>query len=271
MLPTTDDVMKNLTERFEKMLLSMSNLAESPWMPPALGQYLYVLERRAVQVAMKLAARARVSAKAADGGNGVSSTSEPRHVVSSGGMNAVDYSLADFFFSESDDPMVAAPESIHRGIEEIIAEIDATPPDPAPSISITYWIVTGAPDEKTSWSPRLDALGSVLEGIASADGPTEFALLEKVDLRSRSGERASAETRHYWVDQRATSRAGGVLADLNLSGKGGAGKVRTRVNLEPGKTLVLGQSALPQAFIREPSESSLYFIVRAQVEPRNMG
>jgi 7-keto-8-aminopelargonate synthetase-like enzyme len=110
MLPTTDDLMKNLEERFEKMLLAMSNLAESPWMPPALGHYIYGLERRAVQIAMKLAAKARISdsGNGAGGGNGVSA--EPRKGVSKDGMNAVNYSLADFYFSESDDPMVPAPE-----------------------------------------------------------------------------------------------------------------------------------------------------------------
>jgi len=167
--------------------------------------------------------------------------------------------------------LVAAPESVHEGIEEIIAEIDETPPEPAPSISITYWIVTGKPAEETSWSPRIDTMGSVFEGIASADGPTEFALLERVDLHSRSGERASTGTRHFWVEQRATSRAGGVLADLDLKGKRGAASVRTRVDLEPGTTLVLGQSALPEIFAEGPSETSIYFIVRAQVEPHSNG
>jgi len=163
--------------------------------------------------------------------------------------------------------LVAAPEAVHHGIEKIVAEIDETPPEPAPSISITYWIVTGSPAEESSWSPRLDILDTVFEAISSADGPTRFALLEKVKLHSRSGERASAETRHYWVEQRATSRAGGVLADLNLDGKSGIGRVKTRVNLDPGKTLVLGQSALSDTFEQGPSDSSVYFIVRARVEP----
>lgn len=112
MFPTTEVMIKGLQERFEGLLLSMSNMAESQWMPPALGYYIYGLERKAVQLALKLAARSRASSTPRPednaGGNGTSQAD--RQSTATDGITAVDFSLADFYFSESDDPLKPAAD-----------------------------------------------------------------------------------------------------------------------------------------------------------------
>lgn len=164
--------------------------------------------------------------------------------------------------------IVAAPEDIHQGIEKMLDDIKNAMPEPPPMITTTYWIMAGSPAEETIWPSRLEELGLALGSIASADGPTDFTLLEKAQLHSLSGEKGMAVTRLFRIEQRATSREGQIFASLRLTPRSiGGGDIDTRVNLRPDQLLVLGQSALPkQRGGQDDTDSSLYIIVRARVE-----
>lgn len=102
MFPSTQELMKGLQTRFESALLAMSNLAESPWMPPAIGYMIYGLERKAIELATKAMAPKRDGARTAVQRD-ATTAAEPS-------INAVDYSLADFYFTDSTDPLDPSPE-----------------------------------------------------------------------------------------------------------------------------------------------------------------
>lgn len=169
--------------------------------------------------------------------------------------------------SPSGQLLVAAPESVHDGIEEIIAKMETAPQDPAPMIAITYWIVAGHPTGETTWSPRLREVEQALETVTSAEGSMTFDLIEKVELHSLSGESGSTESRLYRIDQKATARGDRVFSNLQIKGKYQGGNITSRVNLRPDQFLVLGQSALSESpFDKEPVDSTQYFIIRCSVE-----
>lgn len=160
--------------------------------------------------------------------------------------------------------IVAAPNQVLDAVDEMISDIESdvqSKPTPPPVITITYWVVHGQPAEATAWPPRLGEVAPALDGIASAEGPTQFFLAEKVQLRSLTGERATARTGSYNVEQRATERDGNIFATIELyNHRTGQGGLKTRVKLASDQLLVLGQSG-----IGEPGtdDASVYFIVRA--------
>ncbi len=156
--------------------------------------------------------------------------------------------------------VVAAPESIQEGIAELIAEMNVDAPQPPPMITITYWAVVGQPASETATSANLQEIESALATIAEADGAASFGLLEKLRLRSLSGESGEAKGQQLRVRQRASTQAGRVIAELNLSG---VGNFETTVNIEPDQLLVLGQTMMPGA--KTADEARLYLVVRAQV------
>ncbi len=113
-----------------------------------------------------------------------------------------------------------------------------------------------------------------LEAIAAADGPSAFALDEKLRIRSVSGERSEATGLEYRVSQRSTTRDGSVYAELDLHATTGPGpRFSTRVRLADGELAVLGETAAypERRSERTGDEGQLYVIVRARLEPGAAG
>jgi hypothetical protein len=162
---------------------------------------------------------------------------------------------------------VAAPESVHLGVEELIEQLRESSPTAPPTILLTYWAVIGDPAPETEVAPGLGEVEPALEAIAAADGPLSFTLLEKIRLHSLSGEKGKAEGQQLVTRQLATARDGRVIAYLEIGMQRLSGHTETRVNLEPDQVLVLGQTGLPnRPGERKHSATNLYIIVRAQVQ-----
>lgn len=149
-----------------------------------------------------------------------------------------------------DTVIVVAPASFQTGVERTIREFEqlgAPPPPPAP-VELRYWLVVGRPlGERGAEGPvvvsganPMTELGRVLQSIAEVEGPTEFTLLDRVDLTSLEPKPASARGKFAQIEQRTTRSDGRVVAEIlvNLD----ANEIRTQVVLEQGQFVVLGQA-----------------------------
>lgn len=179
--------------------------------------------------------------------------------------------------------VVTAPESVQRGIAAVIAEVAKTagPPKSAPtSYAVRYWVLlarpaTGGPKVAAELRNDADAK-SAIDAIVAAQGPMEFAPLERARLESVEGYDATFRGRKLDIHQRVvTVPAGGILAKISLALVGSSGlqhSLETWARIDPGKVVVLGQSAynakggvLPDGW-RDPDDVSVYFVLSSDRE-----
>lgn len=173
--------------------------------------------------------------------------------------------------------LVLAEPQVQAGIENLIRSLDAAPPAASLTLEMSYWLVAGRSVSETvagssTIPPELvSALGSVVEAL----GPMEFALIERVQLASRSDSRATADGSFVTIHQTASLVEGRVVAFLEISSKRGGNRLATEVYLEPDQIVVLAQTnisepgRMPDFFSdREGSQQPnvLIYVVRATVQ-----
>lgn len=140
--------------------------------------------------------------------------------------------------------VVVAPEGIHGGVKKLIEKMaKRKPPQPA-SAEITYWLVVGRPAPKPSYATDLTRVKSALQAVTSSQGPMEFALLERLRLRTLADHHGRTRGTHADLRQTVSLVGGKVVGDLYISVNGpkGESKLETRVVLDPSKELVLGEA-----------------------------
>ncbi len=183
--------------------------------------------------------------------------------------------------------VVTAPVSVHDGIEDLIGELTKRGPEPAKpppsSVTVNYWFLLGKPipgGESRIASQALQQsqhLQPVLKEIVKAQGGMEFHLLEQMRLISLDNNSdAEVRGRRVAVRQEVLSHDSGQrLADIKVTMFGKSGVLHTlqsRIKLEPGKFIILGQTAynnrdggLPQ--LAEADEQvMLYYVLSAEAE-----
>jgi hypothetical protein len=169
--------------------------------------------------------------------------------------------------------VVVAPEGIHQGLESLLGKMKGRKAVAPPSIEITYWLVVGRSAAETSLGAQTGEIEPALEAVARAQGPMEFALLDKMRVRALSDARGHTTGRYARVQQVASVSDGKVVADLDCSTEGS--RFETRVAIPPGKLLVLGEAgfepppglwSIRAGAKRDASASTLFYVVRADVE-----
>ena len=111
--------------------------------------------------------------------------------------------------------LVLAPPEIHTGIHQLIRDLDglADPPAAPAPFKLTYWVVAGrtlradaASDGpyRITGSRRVQPIEPVLMELADLDGPSEFTLLERLELTSSGTRWATANGRATEIRQRTT-------------------------------------------------------------------
>lgn len=169
---------------------------------------------------------------------------------------------------------VAAPASIHAGIEKMINDIVKAKPEPPLSVSLTYWIVAGIPAKESKWPPQLNEIKPALQTISASEGPMSFDLHERLHLQSVSGESASLTGSIATVSQIATVHEDKVFGEIDINLAGMRQTVNTKVQIGFDDVLVLGQSGCPKMsvvpglqLIKCEPDSNVFYIVRANAEP----
>jgi len=172
--------------------------------------------------------------------------------------------------------LVVAPPRVQAGVRRILEGGFDAPPVATPT-KLTYWFLVGRPADSpgqafsVTGGRGLTELEPVLLQIATAQGPTEFALLEQIELTSMNQERAQTSGRFARVMQRATRRGQQVVADVEIGL--GSNSFSSQVMLEGEQFLVLGQAGyagrqsevFADAGVGEAL--TLYYVMAADLDP----
>ena len=176
--------------------------------------------------------------------------------------------------------LVVAPPRLQNGVQQILdAGFEATPV--ASPVKLTYWFLLGravesglATEPFTVIGPRaVPQLEPVLSQIAASQGPTEFALLEEIQVTSMLHGTGQASGRLGRVHQTVVGTGEQVVADVSIVIGAMGNTFESRVMLEAGQLLVAGQAGFggdpTVAFPDATSEDllTLYYVMSADLEP----
>jgi hypothetical protein len=173
--------------------------------------------------------------------------------------------------------VVVAPETIHKGVAELVARMKEGKPQGAPpSVEMTYWLVVGRPAPKTRVDETIGAIKPALEAVASAQGPMEFRLLERLKVSSLSDSHGRGSGRHATIRQTVSVTGKRAIADLDITlpHDKRSSHLETRVAIDPAKLLVLGEAGIepPAGFWPitggggKRGDSTLYYVVRMNIK-----
>lgn len=163
--------------------------------------------------------------------------------------------------------IVTAPESIHRGVEELLNDVLAHSPGPTPTIKLEAWFVRGSATAGTS-DATLNEIQPALTAIADAQGLRQFQLIEKLTLHVRAGQEGDVQGAHSVMRveptvRRASKEQSTVFTKLSLSLMRSGARLNAEMDMKPGELLVLGQSAYVKEGSNSGDEQMLYYVVRA--------
>jgi len=172
--------------------------------------------------------------------------------------------------------IVLAPPLIHEGLQSLIRDMKGLGPvPPPPQVRLTYWLVMGWPAATGTAANRpfivsgpagLQEIEPALAGIAETQGPTEFRLLERMEIVSTGQDWARARGRLAGVGQRTAVSGEAVVAELDISL--GRQSLATEVVIRPGQRLVLGQTGAAEEVVKvfadgRAGDVTLYYVVAA--------
>jgi hypothetical protein len=205
----------------------------------------------------------------------------------SGSLTTGEQKLGTASKLSDDSVLVTAPASVHEGIEDLVREMarrGAAEPEPAPATAtIGYWFLLGRPREGGGVdvaSPTLerdDEIRRVLDEIVGTQGGMEFELLERLQLKSLdNGTHAAIRGRRIAAEQRVMEHGGDErLADIKITIFGPRGvrhTLESRIRLEPGRHVVLGQTAFndkgdqPSALESLGEDLMLYYVISSEID-----
>lgn len=163
--------------------------------------------------------------------------------------------------------IVTAPESVQRGVENLINDVLAFSPGPTPTIKLEAWFVRGSTTPGAT-DATLVEVQPALTAITEAQGISRFALVEKLTIHARAGHEGDVTGVDAMMRAESSLRRVGkehatVFAKLALMLSRKGVQLRAEMEMKPGELLVLGQSAYPDDGEASSDDETLYYIVRA--------
>lgn len=163
--------------------------------------------------------------------------------------------------------IVTAPESIHRGVANLLSDVLAYSPGPTPTIKLEAWFVKGSVNAGASDS-KLAEVQPALAAITEAQGINKFQLIEKLTIHTRAGHDGDVQGINAMMRAEPTLRRSGtehsaVFTKLSLRLVRGGTNLNAEMEMQPGELLVLGQSAYQPDGAAGSDDQTLYYIVRA--------
>ena len=172
--------------------------------------------------------------------------------------------------------IVAAPKSVHEGLETFFKESAKFEPKARDTVKIEYWFVTaslptGAAGGSDADDPRLAQVKDALDVIEKSQGLANFKLEEHISLAATDGE--YAQTRGELVNeinQTASVQGEQVEAHVEISLAKESRELSTKLRVKKGQTVVLGQAGWGDVPGRDmgdmlgemPEAETLFYIIR---------
>ena len=146
-----------------------------------------------------------------------------------------------------DTLVVVAPAQIHAGVAGLVSELAKVDSKPElKQVTVEYWMIVGRPIDSppsegyaVSGDSRLTAVEPALEAIVGTQGPMEFSLMERVQITTLNSDHGRANGRNSIIEHRISDVGGRLTGDVQLIV--GQNQLQTRVALDPGQLLVMGQ------------------------------
>ncbi|WAS99145.1 hypothetical protein [Nannocystis punicea] len=175
--------------------------------------------------------------------------------------------------------VVVAPPGIQDGVAALVAGLDTAKAPPVRTAEFDYWIVVGEPAQTAEGVDAVPDIAPALQAIVGAQGPMRFRLHESMHLSSLIDDRAEADGSRMRARQTVSEVGGRLVADLDISvaqqskdrtnlhvcGQD-CNQLKSRVHLDPGQLLVIGQAGLGSTDAKAPEGSkTLFYIVRGQL------
>ena len=165
--------------------------------------------------------------------------------------------------------LVIGPRSVQAGVATLMNSLGKMPATTLPTVEFKYWLVLGQPGTGEV-PPDLAEISSALNAVSKAQGGLVFEALESLTLRSVGEEDGEANGRSVNVHQVASVAGGALVARIEIDPIGPT-KLKTRVQLEPGQTMVLGESGFDlkaghfPGLKPGPDTRKLFYVVRPTV------
>ena len=142
---------------------------------------------------------------------------------------------------------VTAPHELQQGVAEVIATVAQAGPEApqAGPVTLSYWAVMARPASSGDSINSLPAhIRPALNEVSQVHGGLEFRLVEELRLATYAGSGGQLHGKLLVLEQRVvTSNEAAVIADVDLRwGNSSKNRIATRVRLEPGSTVVMGQA-----------------------------
>ena len=140
--------------------------------------------------------------------------------------------------------LVEAPPDIHEQIARIIADIAKHPPDPAPRVTLNYWVLSAAPGEADVKSEDLKTLAPVLDRLEEVYGELGFEVLDNLSLTNSAGSGSNLQGNTLTVNQWTASDGSILNADISLKYHTSEtlNQLHTEFSIKQGEFVVLGRS-----------------------------
>lgn len=136
--------------------------------------------------------------------------------------------------------IVTGPKSVQDGVANLMKNVGKLEAQPIPTIELKYWLVL-AKRGANGVPPELAELTSTLNAVSGASGGLDFELLEELTIRSQADDDGEVEGKNAKLWQVASVTGGTLTARIDIDPVGPS-RLKTRVQLEKGQTLVLGES-----------------------------
>ncbi|MEZ4452618.1 MAG: hypothetical protein R3B09_24375 [Nannocystaceae bacterium] len=178
--------------------------------------------------------------------------------------------------------VVVAPAGVQEGVAALLRDLDPEKAAPVRTAELQYWIVVGEPSAEAEGVDAVPDIAPALRAVVESQGPMKFRLFEQMRLSSLLDDRAEAEGARMEAKQFVTEVGGRLVADLNLKvatldrepgalnslcAHNRCKELRSRVHLDPGQLLIVGQSSVlfDAKAGADARASTLFYVVRGQI------
>jgi hypothetical protein len=138
--------------------------------------------------------------------------------------------------------VVAAPEETQESIQQVLEVLSKAEPASPINIQFSWWVVAAELSPQVDTGALPPALSEPMAEIAALEPSMRYTVRHATSLLALDGDESESSDGNFSIRQVAsTTPQGSVLADLDIRLEGGI-NWRTRAQLQPGQTLVLGQT-----------------------------
>lgn len=210
----------------------------APPTPASYSQFGYDISPRAYEVPPGRAAEVRRLVKG---------LAYPVSVVSAQGAQTQFVNPQPTFTSDG-HVVLTLPGNYQAAVAELMKTVVAEGPGTESAYDVSYWVVRATPGQAFMAAPELGDIQPALEKVIGL-GTRVYGIVDRVATRTLDGEESSIEGRSTKVEQTVSTSPGGLELEVKLTethADGTANQIETKISLQPGQVVILGDATAPR-------------------------